>query len=201
MTSNLRAHAGLLESLVKTCIFTQYSGQILDHDLAISKIIKQLKRCHDAGGSIYLIGNGGSAAVASHICTDFCNTAGLRAFTLHDTSVLTCMSNDYGYENAFARRLEVVGKTVDMLIAVSSSGESRNMLLAAETMRAKDAMVISLTGFNGNNPLRKLGDWNCWIKSADYGLVEISHLFILHYLAESISTHLSRDISVFEAIN
>ena len=201
MNINLRAQVGIFESLVKSSVFTEHTGQILDHDVAVSKLQKLIKQSYDRGGHLYLIGNGGSAAVASHINTDFCNIANLRALTLHDSSILTCLSNDYGYENAFAKRLDSLAKSNDILIAISSSGESANMLRAAEVMMSKQAKVVTFTGFKSNNPLRKLGALNCWVKSAEYGLVEICHLFILHYLAECMSAEFTQNQSLVGVLN
>ena len=134
--------------------------------------------------SVYVIGNGGSAGVASHAVVDFINVAKLRAFTLHEPALMTCMANDYGYENAFARMLAQMAKPGDVLIAISSSGNSKNIRNAAVQMTNGGGMVITLSGFASDNPLRSLGDINIWLNSKNYGLVEIGHQFILHNLSD-----------------
>ena len=143
-----------------------------------------LRDTHLSGGCIYLVGNGGSAAVASHAITDLVNAAGYCARVLHEPSLLTCLSNDHGYENAYARVLKGQAKKEDLLIAISSSGKSRNILNAAKVMRRAGGRLMTLTGFNARNPLRQKGDLNIWLDSTDYGPVEIGHLFILHFFSD-----------------
>ncbi|MBI3315827.1 MAG: SIS domain-containing protein [Candidatus Omnitrophica bacterium] len=143
-----------------------------------------LDRARQAKSAVYIIGNGGSSAIASHVITDFTNVAGLRARTLHESSLITCMANDYGYENAFARLLGAHAVKDDVLIAISSSGRSKNILNAADAMKTAGGRVLTLSGFDRDNPLRKTGDLNVWVDSHDYGLVEIGHLFLLHNLAD-----------------
>ncbi len=138
------------------------------------------------GANVYLIGNGGSAAIASHIANDLCNVAGIRALGLLDHAALTCFANDYGYENVYAHRIERMARPADVLLAVSSSGESENIVRAVETMRGMGGRVIGLSGFAPDNRLRALGDLNFWIDSDDYGLVEVAHLFMLHHLVDTL---------------
>ena len=133
---------------------------------------------------VFLIGNGGSAAVCSHIQNDLVNKLRMRAHVLHEPSVLTCMSNDYGYATAFGNMVARMGRPRDLLIAISSSGKSANMLAAVSAAREQQMAVLTLTGFDMANPLRSLGDANIWLPSVDYGEVEIGHLFILHGLVD-----------------
>ena len=140
---------------------------------------------------MYIVGNGGSAAIASHAVTDFVNMAKISAFTLHDSSLLTCMANDYGYEVAFARMLAMHAGEGDMLIAISSSGKSPNICNAVESFRsAGGGKVLTLSGFKTGNPLRQLGDLNVWLDSENYGIVEIGHQFVLHNLSDRIAAQL-----------
>lgn len=150
----------------------------------MSAAMRMLAQVRKNQNSVYVIGNGGSAGVASHAVIDFVNVAKLRAFTLHESALLTCMANDYGYENAFARILAQMANPGDMLIAISSSGNSKNIRNAAVQMAGNGGAVITLSGFAGNNPLRALGDINIWLDSCDYGFVEIGHQFILHNMSD-----------------
>ncbi|MBF0219420.1 MAG: SIS domain-containing protein [Gammaproteobacteria bacterium] len=154
--------------------------------LALAAGLRQIQQIwHESqqrGGSVYLLGNGGSAAVASHIVNDLCNTAGISASTLHEPALLTCYANDYGYEMAYARLLARMAKPRDVLVAISSSGASANILQAVAAMRSLGGEVITLSGFCAANPLRKEGHLNLWVDSSDYGQVEIAHLFLLHHL-------------------
>jgi D-sedoheptulose 7-phosphate isomerase len=182
----LAARSAAFRSIVEGTQITDASGKRLDTEAAIGQLLGLLRDLRTREGSLYLIGNGGSAAVASHSAIDFLNVAGLRATTLHDSSVITCMANDYGYENAFARVLATLARRGDALIAVSSSGNSQNIRNAAAAMRERGGSVITLSGFAGDNALRTLGDMNIWLDSRDYGMVEIGHQFVLHNIADRL---------------
>ena len=136
---------------------------------------------------LYIIGNGGSAAIASHALTDFVNSSKLAAQVLHESALITCMSNDYGYENAYANILNIQMNSNDILIAISSSGRSLNIRNAVTVAIKKKAKVLTFSGFSPDNPLRKMGEINFWINSQDYGYVEIGHQFLLHNLSERIA--------------
>jgi D-sedoheptulose 7-phosphate isomerase len=150
----------------------------------LTEIYRLLLDIRDKNGNVHIIGNGGSASIASHAVIDFMNVAKISAHTLHDSSALTCMANDYGYENAFSKILNITVKKEDLLIVISSSGKSKNMINAAKTVKEIGAMVVTLSGFNSKNSLRALGDINIWLNSKDYGIVEVAHQFIMHNLAD-----------------
>ena len=185
--TGLRTHSEQFATLVGGGLFTNRQGARIAVEDGVEILLKTLCAVRERQGTVYLVGNGGSAAVASHAATDFFNTGGMRALTLHDPSTLTCFSNDYGYENAFSARLARLLTPQDLLIAISSSGRSQNILNAAESAHAGSAGLITLTGFAGDNPLRKMGDANYWLDSDAYGMVEIGHLFLLHYVADLLS--------------
>lgn len=130
-------------------------------------------------GRIYLIGNGGSAAIASHICTDLIKR-GLSAFALADPAVLTCLSNDFGYAQVYETQLKAHWTQSGTLIAISSSGQSANILNAARYAKESRMGVVTFSGFAPDNPLRDVGDVNYYVPSTNYGVVEIAHLTILH---------------------
>lgn len=171
-------------SLLERSEVTEKNGVALDIESGMSASMSLLAQVRKNLGSVYVIGNGGSAGVASHAVIDFVNVAKLRAFTLHEPALMTCMANDYGYENAFARLLAQMAKPADVLIAISSSGNSKNICNAAQIMADIGGKVITLSGFSGNNPLRSLGDINIWLDSNNYGLVEIGHQFVLHNMSD-----------------
>jgi D-sedoheptulose 7-phosphate isomerase len=175
-----------LSSVIGSAEVTTADGARIEHELAIGQILQLLRELRRRDGSLYIVGNGGSAAVAAHSVTDFLNVAGLRASTLHDSSLLTCMANDYGYENAFARMLRTLARSTDALVAVSSSGKSPNIRNAAARMRDIGGGVITLSGFERDNALRAMGDYNVWLDSHDYGMVEIGHQFVLHNIADRL---------------
>lgn len=146
------------------------------HDLA--------RRTCDGRGRLFFVGNGGSAGIASHMAIDFTKNGGLPALALTDGAALTCLGNDLGYENVFARQLEAHARHGDLLVAISSSGRSPNILRAVEAARAAGCAVVTLSGFDAGNPLRTLGDRNFYIASDQYGFVEIGHLALLHAILD-----------------
>jgi D-sedoheptulose 7-phosphate isomerase len=181
---SLPARAMEFERVIASMEVTGRSGARQDCHDAMSLLIQSLEKLRSEGGHLYLVGNGGSAGVASHAATDFLKCGKLRAATLHDPSLLTCMSNDYGYHVAFAQILATVAGCNDVLFAISSSGQSENIRNAAAEMCKVGGSVVTLSGFRHDNPLRSLGDLNIWLDSDDYGMVEIGHQFVLHNLAD-----------------
>lgn len=136
---------------------------------------------------VYLIGNGGSSGIVSHGAIDFLNACGYRAQALTDNSLLTCMANDYGYENVFTQTLKTLLEEGDILIAISSSGNSPNIHSAASYAKDRNCTVITFSGFKADNKLRSCGDFNFWLESEHYGQVEIGHSLILHYLTDRLA--------------
>jgi D-sedoheptulose 7-phosphate isomerase len=175
-----------LQRVIAAAKVTDATGKPRDAEAAIVDLVATFTQLRSRGGRLYLVGNGGSAGVASHAVTDFLNVGSLRASTLHDPALITCMSNDYGYEAAFARIIHTVASAGDILIAISSSGQSANIRNAAAEMRTLRGKVVTLSGFKSDNPLRSLGDVNFWLDSSDYGMVEIAHQFILHNIADRL---------------
>jgi D-sedoheptulose 7-phosphate isomerase len=179
----LLEQADQFKALVHKIAFTDGTGVPLSYEDGVQKNLEMLKALRECGGSLFLIGNGGSAAVVSHILTDFINVSKLNARTLHESSLISCMSNDYGYENSFSRPLSTLAKENDLLVAVSSSGNSLNIHNAVNSIVEAGGRAITLSGFTPDNPLRSMGSLNIWLDSNNYGMVEIGHLFYLHYLS------------------
>jgi D-sedoheptulose 7-phosphate isomerase len=190
--TNLATHATEFSDIVTAGTFSDKNGTPLSREQGIDSLTRLLTGTRSDGGTLYVIGNGGSAAVASHAVTDFFNVGGLLAMTLHDSSTLTCFSNDYGYEHAFSRRVERLITKQDVLIAISSSGQSANILNACQAASHQQASVVTLSGFKTGNPLRIMGDLNYWLNTDDYGMVEIGHLFLLHYIADLLGMDWSK---------
>lgn len=137
---------------------------------------------------IIVVGNGGSAAMASHVTVDFTKAAGIRAVNFNEADLLTCFANDYGYENWVAKSLEFYADDNDLVILISSSGQSPNMLNGAKIAREMNLPLITLSGFRSDNPLRSMGKVNLWVDSNLYNIVEMTHhvwlLAIIDYLVE-----------------
>jgi D-sedoheptulose 7-phosphate isomerase len=176
--------------IIGLSVVTNLQKQPCDLEVEISSLQQRLMQLKSKRQNLYIIGNGGSAGVAAHAVTDFFNVAKIRATTLHESSLLTCMANDFGYENAIAIMLAQLLNPNDVVIAISSSGNSMNIRNAVNTAREKGAYVLTLTGFAINNPLRDLGHINIWLDSCDYGFVEVGHQFILHNIADRFNEKL-----------
>jgi len=178
------ARATIFADLLCRCEVTAKDLTLFTMEEGLGWVFDKLISLRQETRSLYLIGNGGSAGVASHATTDFFNVAKIRATTLHESSLMTCMANDFGYDNAYARMIEQMLKPSDIVIAISSSGKSINIRNAVSVARNSGAYVITFSGFARDNPLRLLGDLNFWIDSDDYGFVEIGHQFILHNISD-----------------
>lgn len=160
--------------------FNNYFKQIdegnrsLNHSELIS-ISEMIIKVNKAGGKIFIIGNGGSAAIASHAAIDFTKAANIPATTFNESSLLTCFANDYGYECWVEKALEFYAKKDDMVILISSSGQSKNIINGARKAKKMGLPLITFSGFLPKNPLREIGDVNLWIDSSKYNIVETVH--------------------------
>ena len=134
----------------------------------------------DTQRKVILIGNGGSSAIASHIATDYSKNGGMRAIAFNDAPTLTCLGNDFGIDEIFAKQLEYYAHVEDVVIIVSSSGHSGNILRAAEQAFSMGIDLVTFSGMNPDNVLRKKGALNFYVPARDYGLVELAHLALLH---------------------
>jgi len=126
-------------------------------------------------GKILIFGNGGSAAIASHVSVDLTKNAKIRSVNFNESDLITCFSNDYGYERWIEKAVDFYADKNDTLVLISSSGKSKNMINACKAARRKKIKVISLTGHIKNNPLSKIADLSLWIDSKAYNFVENTH--------------------------
>lgn len=134
---------------------------------------------------LFFIGNGASSSMASHFATDWTKNAGIPSESLNDGAMMTCFSNDYSYEDAYVEMLKRKFKNNDVLICISSSGNSNNIIKAAAFAKEKDiGSVISFTGFLENNILRQSSRLGCYVPSNQYGIVESAHAYYLHLLLD-----------------
>lgn len=155
-------------------------GTTLALDEAIDWAVRTARATHNDGKKIMFIGNGGSSAIASHMAIDYTKNGGMRAMSFNDSAALTCLGNDLGYENVFAKQVELHALFEDLLIAISSSGQSANILKAVSVASARGCRIMTMSGFSPDNPLRSKGEVNFYVPSMEYGFVEISHLSLCH---------------------
>lgn len=167
--------------------FNEISSNILNVKTEdLNDLGKLIRECQQSMHKIIIAGNGGSSAIASHVSVDLTKAAGIRAINFNEADLITCFSNDYGYENWIARALSSYGDAGDLLILVSSSGQSKNMLNAASVAKSMKINVVTFSGFLSNNPLRMLGELNFWVDSDQYNIVEMTH----HIWLLSVVDHL-----------
>ena len=151
----------------------------------ISSIIRD---SNNAGGKVIVVGNGGSAAISSHVAVDLTKAAKVRAVNFNEANLITCYANDYGYDQWVSRALESYADEGDVALLISSSGKSLNIVNGAIKARELGLTVVTLSGFDKKNPLRALGDINLWVDSSAYNVVEMGHqiwlLSIVDYLSQ-----------------
>jgi D-sedoheptulose 7-phosphate isomerase len=165
---------------------TSAAGTPIEMAEAVNQVIALARRTHGDGNKLIFVGNGGSSAIASHMATDYSKNGDVRAMALNDTAMLTCLGNDLGYERVFAKQVELYARADDLVIAISSSGRSANILNAVAAARAAKCAVVTFSGFTPDNPLRRLGDLNFYVDADRYGFVEIGHLTICHAILDFI---------------
>ena len=147
-----------------------------------TKLILKLKK----NNKIILAGNGASATISSHVSVDLTKSAGIRAINFNEAGLLTCFSNDYGYENWLARALEFHSIPGDILILISSSGSSKNIIKASKIVKKLGIRLITLSGFSKKNRLQNKGIVNFHVKSNNYNVIESTHLIILLQIVENL---------------
>jgi D-sedoheptulose 7-phosphate isomerase len=147
------------------------------------------------GRKVLVIGNGGSAAIASHMQTDLCHSLGIRGLVFNEPPLLTALANDNGYEHAFQRLVDLWADPGDVLVAISSSGRSSNILNACAAARDRGASLITFSGFGADNPLRSQGDLNFYVANATYGPVESAHAVLVHHLTDQVLAHVRSEVN------
>ena len=183
-----------MKSTIKNTYISNYLSKLSNlfidfHHEDFLKIIQCLKEIKRNKKKVILVGNGGSAAMASHVSVDLTKMCKIRAINFNEADLLTCFSNDYGYENWVQKALSFHADKGDLLICISSSGESQNIINGAKFAKQIGCKVITLTGFDKKNKVRKLGNINLWLNSKNYNLIEMTHhiwlLSIVDFIAKA----------------
>ena len=174
--------------------FSQYF-KIIEEKLSsidvaqLEQATDMVRQIHSVGKKVIVVGNGGSAAMASHVAVDFTKAAKIRAVNFNEADLLTCLANDFGYENWVSKALEFYADQGDLVILISSSGKSQNILNGAKKAKEMGLFVITVSGFLPDNPLRELGNLNLWVDSTEYNIVEMTHhvwlVAIIDYMIET----------------
>jgi D-sedoheptulose 7-phosphate isomerase len=176
----------LIQKLEATEVWLKADRKADSYYDGIEQLLDIFTKHKEAGTQLFFIGNGGCSAIASHMTADFMKNGGMNTYSLYDNAVTTCMGNDYGYEYIFSRPMEFLVHENDLVVAISSSGNSKNIVNAIETAKSRNANVITFTGFKPDNKAKQLGDVNVYVPSEKYGIVESIHNLILQQLVDMI---------------
>ncbi len=176
----------LVKIIGNTIAVDASTGSRLSYADAIIRLVDLFSEKKRNGSHIFFIGNGGSAAIASHMTADFMKNGGMNTYCLYDNAVMTCMGNDYGYEHVFSKPLDFLLRKDDLLLAISSSGRSQNILNAVKVAHEKSADVVTFTGFGEGNPVMSSGDVNVYVPCSKYGIVESIHNLMLQEIVDVI---------------
>lgn len=163
------------------------AGNSVSVDKGFVKWIKYGERIRKRDRTIYLIGNGASASMASHMSADLAKNALINTEVFFDLSLMTAISNDICFSEVFAEPIKRRMKKGDMVVAISSSGQSENILKAVAEAKRKAGIVVTLSAMKKNNRLRKTGDLNFYVPAITYGLAETCHAAILHNWMDGLS--------------
>lgn len=180
--------------------YFEYLGQVLQsiNPEEINAFVQILLKSRESGSSIYFIGNGGSAATASHFANDIAigtnsYSKGFRAISLADNlPIITAIGNDFGYDEIFSRQLQVLGKKGDVLVGISASGNSPNLVKAFEYAKSAGIQTVAITAFNGGK-LKEMTDYSLHVPTGmkEYGPAEDAHMILDHL----VSAYLMRYIA------
>lgn len=183
---NIDSYLKDLGKLFSEILVTDRGNKSIDLTVALEDSIKMIAALMTEGRKVMLIGNGGSAAIASHIAIDFWKNGGIRSVAFNDSSLLTCIGNDFGYPYVFSKPIEMFADKGDVLIAISSSGKSENILNGVRAAESRGCRVITMSGFKADNPLRAMGELNFYVPSMSYGYVELTHNALCHCIVDVI---------------
>lgn len=183
---HITKYANEIKNCIENAQFSDENSGMMHGDLALQKMLTLLREAKQKNGKMIIVGNGGSSSIASHLSQDFTKMGKLRSVCFTDAALLTMLTNDFSQETAFEQAVAMHGDPQDILVSISSSGNSKNILNAV--MRAKEigCKVITLSGFKDDNLLRGLGHVNVYTPSTSYGIVEIAHTTVLHSILDHI---------------
>lgn len=160
-----------------TTYFDQYRNLLWNEKVTetIVQFADVARRVQSHKAKMMFAGNGASASIAEHGAVDFTKQGRVRGVTFHDPNLITCFSNDYGYDNWIAKAIEHYGDVNDVVVLISTSGKSPSVVNAAAQAREMGLTVVTFTGRDADNPLRQAGDVNFWCPSHAYNVVENIH--------------------------
>ena len=173
----VRSICGLLSSLEAT----DASGAAIPIDEAFDFLLNLAVDVKNNSKSVYFIGNGASASMASHFAADLAKNGRIHTQVFSDLALITAISNDLGFGQVFAEPLRRIGKPGDILVTISSSGESENIIKAIDEARRIGMKTVTLSAMDVDNRSRKFGDISMYVPAESYGDAESCHAAVLHY--------------------
>ena len=189
MNEYAKNYYGHLANLMNSIKFISNERKNIDFYEGIGMVGNLILTQVNSGHKLMFIGNGASAAISSHMSTDFWKNCGIRAVAFNDSSLLTCIGNDFGYEYIFEKSIAMFADPGDVLVAISSSGKSENILRGVNSAKSKECRVVTLSGFKDDNPLSSAGDFNFYVPAQKYGPVEVIHHSICHCILDAVNSH------------
>lgn len=184
MNGGVGDYFNTIATVGRSSVASDAAGHPLDLDEAVKWVQETARSAHQRGNKLMFIGNGGSAAIASHCAIDYSKNGDLRSLAFNDGAALTCLGNDLGFENVFAKQMELHARAGDLLIAISSSGNSPDIRKGIEAAKRAGCHVATLSGFTPDNAIRSMGDVNFYVANKQYGFVEIVHLSLCHAILD-----------------
>ncbi len=176
------AYKDRLHHALENTVFQTSQGITVNMEM----IVACFHNVRDEGRHLFFIGNGGSAGIAIHMTADFLKNGRMRTVSMFNPATLTCLGNDFGMEYIFSKQLEILANSGDLLVAISSSGNSLDILQGIEESKRLGCHIITLTGFRENNKVRQMGEINIYVPSMEYGVVESIHNMILQQTVDMI---------------
>lgn len=159
-------------------------GREVDPDDAVNLCIEKIRSTNEKGGLLFFCGNGASCTIAEHMSHDWFQNGKVNTYTCSETSHITAISNDVSYEDVFSYRIGRILGEKDILVTISSSGNSPNIIKAIKTAKEKGALTIAFCGMKPDNKSRQFADISFWVPLGTYGLVESSHSLLLHEILD-----------------
>lgn len=176
-----KAFAAAIANILDNVVFSTSDGAVLTVEQGFHLWVEKAMAMKERGSCLYLVGNGASASMSSHFSADINKNAEIHTQVFTDLSLVTAIANDNGFEHVFSYPLRRRAKAGDMLITISSSGRSPNILNAIEAALDMGLYVVTLSGMQPTNPSRSLGHLNIYTPAPTYGTTETAHAAILHY--------------------
>jgi len=175
-TKYIAAHDEALRNLEITTL----NGERIDTGEGFDRLVALSRAVGERGNQQFLVGNGASAAFSNHMALDWTKNGGVPTQSFANAALLTAMGNDLGFDDAFSAPLGWYGRAGDLLVTISSSGNSTNIVYAIGRAREIGMGVVTLSGLRPDNTSRSLGDINLYIPAKTYGIVECAHQVLLH---------------------